>query len=193
MKEAERILERFETPESVVAREIKCGDVNGAVIVHPDLSEGATVRAIMFALERDEVRKLKTLEEFERYALYESETSISDDIDKCIEDLLSGDVLLCVEGDDRYLVINARSYTTRSIAEPPTETVMRGPREGFIEDLKTNLSLLERRLKSPDFAVFKTKVGRRTKTNVAICYLSSIAEPSVVKKIKKRIEKIDID
>ncbi len=193
MKEAERILERFETPESVVSREIKCGAVRGALIVHPDLSEGETVRAVMFALERDGSRSLKTLEELERYALFECETSISENIDECIENLLSGDVLLCVEGDERYLVVNARSYTTRSIMEPPTETVMRGPREGFIEDLKTNLSLLERRLKSPDFAVVKTTVGRRTKTGVAICYIASVAEPSVVKKIKKRIEKIDVD
>ena len=100
----------------------------------------------------------------------------------CINKLLNGDMLLCVEGDARYAVINARSYTTRAIMEPPTETVMRGPREGFIEDLKTNLSLLERRLKTPDLAIDRMEIGRRTKTNVAVCYLNSVARRRSCKK-----------
>lgn len=190
MKQVQCILDKFETKDNVVTRELKAGDKSGAVIYHPDLIDSATVRAVAFAIEHCES---KTLEEFMRYALYDSEIEICESVDDCINSLLSGDVLFCIDGDERYLVINARSYETRSIAEPPTETVMRGPREGFIEDLKTNLSLLERRLKTPKFAIDRLTVGRRTKTNVAVCYLSDIADPRVVKKVKKRLEGIDID
>ncbi len=163
------------------------------MLYHPDLTDSATLRAVVFALSSEENSELGTLEEFMRYALFECETEISDDVQSCLTDLLSGDMLLCISGDQRYLVINARQYTTRGIMEPPTETVMRGPREGFIEDLKTNLSLLERRLKTPDLAIERLEVGRKTKTNVALCYISSVAEPKVVSKIKKRLQKIDID
>ncbi|MDE7463888.1 MAG: spore germination protein [Clostridiales bacterium] len=190
MEQVQRILDKFETQDNVVTRELKAGATSGAVIYHPDLVDTATVRATVFAIEHSEN---KTLEDFMRYALYECETEISEEIDDSINSLLSGDILLCVEGDDRYLVINARSYETRAVAEPPTETVMRGPREGFIEDLKTNLSLLERRLKSPKFAIDRLTVGRKTKTNVAVCYLADVADPRVVKKVKKRLGKIDID
>ena len=192
MEQAERILERFETRENIVTRELRCGKVKGAILVNPDLSDTEIVRAVVFALEGDACSELSTLEQFSK-ALFECETEISETVDDCMNGLLSGDIVLCVENDERYLVINARSYVTRAVAEPPTETVMRGPREGFIEDLRTNLSLLERRLKTPDFAIEKIQVGRKTQTNVAICYISSVAAPHVVKKVKKRLESIDID
>ncbi|MCH5162350.1 MAG: spore germination protein [Clostridiales bacterium] len=190
MEQVQRILDKFETPSNVVSRELKAGSVSGAVIYHPDLVDSAILRSVVFALEHCEE---KTLEDFAKYVLYESETELSEEVDDSINSLLSGDMLLCVEGDDRYLVINARSYEKRAVTEPPTETVMRGPREGFIEDLKTNLSLLERRLKTPDLAIERLTVGRRTKTNIAMCYIKGIADPRVVKKVKKHLDEIDID
>lgn len=192
MKQVERILCGFCTPQNIVTHEFKCGKRCGAILVHPDLTDTATIRAVLFALEKC-AGKLSTLEDFSRYALFEYDVTLADDTADCTHKLLCGDVLLCVDGDERYAVINARSYTTRGITEPPTETVMRGPREGFIEDLKTNLSLLSRRLKTPDLAIEKTEIGRRTKTSVAVCYISSVASEQVVKKIKQRLKKIDID
>lgn len=192
MENVERIKEKFGTPSNVVAHDFVCAKKNGAIIVHPDLTDARAARAVLFALE-NYVKAFDSLDELDRRVLPEYDIKILSEIDKCIEKLLSGDILLCIDGDERYAVINARSYTTRGITEPPTETVMRGPREGFIEDLKTNLSLLERRLKTPDLAIEKMSVGRRTKTSVAVCYLASIAQPSVVKKIKRRLQKIDID
>ncbi|MCH5166037.1 MAG: spore germination protein [Clostridiales bacterium] len=192
MENVERILCDFTTRENIVTHEFKCGKLSGAVLVHPDLSDTVVARAVIYALENC-AQKLSSLDDFERYALLEYDIKMSSDKEDCINKLLNGDILLCVDGDDRYAIINARSYTTRGITEPPAETVMRGPREGFIEDLKTNLSLLERRLKTPDFAIDRMEIGRRTKTNVAVCYLGSVASPKVVKKIKARLEKIDID
>lgn len=193
MDNVERILSKFTTPSNIASHEFKCGKLRGAVIVNPDLSDTAVIRAIVFSLGSKENSRLSSLDEFDRYGVLEAETELSSDVDDCVNKLLNGDALLCVEGDDRYLVVNARSYDTRGITEPPTETVMRGPREGFIEDLKTNLSLLERRLKTPDLAIDKLKIGKRTQTNIAVCYLSSVAEPKVVEKIKKRLSEIDID
>ena len=134
-----------------------------------------------FSIEHGEGARRPTLDDVAEI-LFEAETELSDDVDDCVNKLLNGDILLCMEGESEYLVITARSYTTRAVTEPPTETVMRGPREGFIEDLKTNLSLLERRLKTPDLAIDRMEIGRRTKTNVAVCYLNSVAAPQVVQK-----------
>lgn len=192
MENVERITGEFATPENIVTHEFKCGKVSGAVLVNPDLSSAETVRAVIFALENC-AEKLDTLEDFERYAIFEYDITVSDDVNDCLNRLLNGDILLCIENDSRYAAINARSYTTRGVTEPPTETVMRGPREGFIEDLKTNLSMLERRLKTPDLAIERMKIGRRTATNVAVCYLKSVAAPHVVKRIKARLKKIDLD
>lgn len=192
MQQVERITGGFFSPENVVTHEFKCGDKDGAIIVHPDLSDTETVRAVLYALETRS-KGLKTLQELSRYALMEYDVTFSDDTADCTHKLLCGDILLCVDGEEGYAVINARSYTTRGITEPPTETVMVGPREGFIEDLKTNLSLLERRIKSPDFAVERLEIGRRTKTSVAVCFIAGIAHPHVVEKLLKRLKSIDID
>ncbi len=192
MESAERITGGFKTPTNIVTHEFKCGKKSGAILVHPDLSDTQTVRAVIYALEHC-AKSCAALDEFKRYALLEYDVNILSDPDEVTHNLLCGDIILCVEGQSDYGVINARKYTTRSITEPPTETVMRGPREGFIEDIKTNLSLLERRLKTPDLCIDKIEIGRRTKTSVAVCYLGSVAAKHVVEKIKERLNKIDID
>ena len=191
MENVTRILDGFATPDNIVTHEITCGKKKCALLVHPDLSDTETVRAVLYALQVFD-REL-TLDAVMDRAVFEYDVTKSSDKDDCTNKLLNGDILLCIDGEENYAVINARSYTTRGITEPPTETVMRGPREGFIEDLKTNLSLLERRLKTPDLAIERQEIGRRTKTNIALCYLKSVAQPKVVKKIKKCLEKIDID
>ena len=162
------------------------------MLVQPDLSDAEAARAIVYSLVNYD-GEISSLDDFSEKCVFEYDVTVSEDCDEATDDLLSGDIIVCLEGDERYAIVNARSYTTRGIVEPPTETVMRGPREGFIEDLKTNLSLLERRIKSPDFAIDRLTVGRKTKTGVAVCYISSVADKRVAKKLKKRLKKIDID
>lgn len=193
MKEIESILNEFATSDVLVTHEITLKQTKCGVIFHPDLVDVATVRAVIFSIENLSSESDIDLNAISQSILLEGETEICDDVNECVNRLLSGDVLFCVEEKNGYLVINARAYTTRGITEPPTEMVMRGPREGFIEDLKTNLSLIERRLKTPDLAIKKLKVGRQTQTNVAVCYLANVVEPTLVKKIIERIKGIDID
>lgn len=90
-----------------------------------------------------------------------------------------------------YLVLNVRKYDKRSITEPPLSTVTYGPREGFIEDLKTNLCLIERRIRSPKTVVRRLKIGSVTKTDVAVVYIDGIADKKVVDKIVSRLSQID--
>ena len=75
------------------------------------------------------------------------------DIQECINKLLSGQTILFCDGDDFALVCDFYAYQSRAIAEPPTATVIRGPREGFTESIKTNISLIRRRIKVSDFII----------------------------------------
>lgn len=162
------------------------------MLVHPDLSDSATVRAIVYALNNLDC-KSASLGDIKSRVLLEYDINVVSDTEEVTHCLLCGDVILCLDGETNYAVINARSYTTRGITEPPAETVMRGPREGFIEDIKTNLSLLQRRLKTPDLAIDRLEIGKRSQTSVAVCYLKSVASAKIVKQIKKRLEAINID
>lgn len=109
------------------------------------------------------------------------------------EEIFNGSVILAVEGENSFLAIGITEFQTRSITEPPSASVVRGPREGFIEDIETNLSMLRKRLKTPSLAVKRLKVGQRTSTKVAILYLEGVINPKIVKEVEKKISNIDID
>ena len=77
--------------------------------------------------------------------------------------------------------------------EPQTAVTVKGPREGLIEDIKTNMSLIRRRLQTPDLRFDLLTVGRRSRTAVAIVYLQGIADPKIVEAVRQRIRAADID
>lgn len=87
----------------------------------------------------------------------------------------------------------ARKIEQRAIEQPQTEQVVQGAREGFIEQLHTNLSLLRYRLPTPSFRILICEVGEYTKTSVAICYMEGIADPKLVSEAENRIRAIRLD
>ncbi|PKM79963.1 MAG: spore germination protein [Firmicutes bacterium HGW-Firmicutes-14] len=115
------------------------------------------------------------------------------EIEKIINSVLSGDSILLIENCDQALIIGTRGWEHRAITEPSTETVIRGPREAYVESLQVNLALLRRKIKSSELKFEKLIVGRYTKTDVVIAYINGLADPEIVKEVKRRIQKIDID
>ena len=90
----------------------------------------------------------------------------------------------------KFIVLDVKNFQSRSIAEPPTSAVLKGPREGFNESIATNIMLLRKRLKNNDLVVSQMPVGKYSQTQVAIVYIDSIASPEVVKKVKEKIKAI---
>lgn len=107
--------------------------------------------------------------------------------------LLEGSVVLLIDGMDQALHFNLRKIEHRSIEQPQTEQVIRGSREGFIENLEANLSLLRYRLQTPDFRVITAPLGVRTRSQVAVCYIEGIVDPELVEKVMKRLSMINTD
>jgi spore germination protein KA len=89
--------------------------------------------------------------------------------------------------------VSVKGYGSRAITEPPNATTIRGPREGFTEELKTNLMLLKKRIHSDKLIADELSAGRYTKTTVTLCYIDGIADKKVVESLKQKIESIDID
>ncbi len=107
--------------------------------------------------------------------------------------LLSGNTLLFVQGCDEALIIDSGGWEKRNIEEPISEKTITGSREGFVETLHTNISLIRRRIRDIHLSVEILKVGRRTKTEVSILYLKGVVQDTIVDEIKDKIKKIDID
>jgi len=114
-------------------------------------------------------------------------------LNELLDNLLSGDTIMLVNGSKEALVINSKEWESRSIEEPPTESTVRGPREGFTENLNVNTALLRRRIKDPDLCLETMRIGVKTRTIVCIAYLNSLADPKLIKEIKTRLNRIEID
>lgn len=95
--------------------------------------------------------------------------------------------------DETCIAIDTRTTLARAIAEPPTSMVMRGPREGFVEDAKINLTLIRKRLKTADLKVTTLCVGKYTNTTVYVCYLGTVADTKVVDNVIQQVQKINVD
>lgn len=113
-------------------------------------------------------------------------------LEKALENYSNGHTIVFDE-DGNAVSVDTRTSLARAIAEPPTSMVLRGPREGFVEDVKINITLLRKRLKTPDFKYVNISVGKYTNTAVSVCYIDSVADKAVVDDIIQRISAIKTD
>lgn len=112
---------------------------------------------------------------------------------QALQKLLQGNAIIVVDDCEEYLAVNVTKYQSRAITEPPTSVVVKGPREGFNENIKTNISLLRKRLVTDDLVLEDFNIGTKTKTAVKIAYLNSVTDPSVVSKLRNKLNSIQID
>ncbi|MBQ8428642.1 MAG: spore germination protein [Clostridia bacterium] len=114
-------------------------------------------------------------------------------IQDVIKEILDGNSLLLIDGEKTGFIVGAKLLPNRAIMEPPTDVTVKGPREGFIEDIKTNMSLVRKRLKSPDLRFETLRVGKRSDTAVTLCWLNGVAKTELKTEIKEKIQSIDVD
>ncbi|MBP1964430.1 spore germination protein [Paenibacillus aceris] len=125
--------------------------------------------------------------------LYACEGRTETQLDEIIQAIVEGKTVLLVDGLEDAFLFSTRQVDKRSITQPETEQVIRGAREGFIEMLGTNLALLRYRLPTPDFRIKTIRIGRVTKSKVALCYIDGIVNPALVEEVFRRLSLIDID
>ncbi|SDW19503.1 spore germination protein [Paenibacillus sp. CF384] len=116
-----------------------------------------------------------------------------DQIADVIERVSIGYPVLLVDLEDQGLALGLSQSTNRSIEEPIAESIVRGSRDGFTENLMTNTSLLLRRIRSPKLKMNCIKIGRYTQTDVVITYIDGIADSDLVSEITARLKQIDVD
>ena len=114
-------------------------------------------------------------------------------LDDCTKEVLDGNSLLLIDGLSIGLIIGAKLLPIRAVSEPPTDVAVKGPREGFIEDIKTNMALVRKRLKSPDLRFETIKVGKRSDTAIALCWLEGTAVEGLKDELLQKLKQIEID
>ena len=122
-----------------------------------------------------------------------NDVELTEDVAKLTDAIIRGDTVFMADNVSGGLIISTKEPKTRSIEEPTSERAVLGPREGFVEDLMLNLSLIRRKLATPDLKFRFIKLGTQSRTNVCICYLDSTVNKKILQEVYKRIGEINID
>lgn len=115
------------------------------------------------------------------------------DFNMLYDSLLSGETILLVEGYSQGFTISNKHWEERGVTEPSSQTVVRGPREGFSENVRINTALVRRKIKDPNLWMETKIIGKHTKTNVAVMYINGIVNEKLVKEVHERLDRINID
>jgi len=116
-----------------------------------------------------------------------------DNMHDAVTAVMNAEVVLLLDGQALAYSFGVAQSKRRGVEEPSSETVVRGPREGFTEDIGVNLSLIRNKLKTDKLKTVEYVIGRESKTKVVLTYLAHIAEPATIEEVKRRLEGIDID
>lgn len=139
------------------------------------------------------VKKFNVVEYISDSLLPQNDIEKVDSFDKIANDVASGNCILFVDTVNFAFDIDVKSFETRSIAEPKNEQVILGSQEAFVENLRTNTSMIRRNLCNESLVVESLDVGNKNKTKCAVCYLKNVANADLVAEVKFRLNNIDVD
>lgn len=120
-----------------------------------------------------------------------AETSLKDDLTEIKLAVMQGQTALFLGGQCSALILETRGFEKRSVSEAENEKVVRGPKEGFNESLRTNITLIRRIIKSDDLVVESKLAGSDNNTSIAIIYRDGIADRTLIDEVKKRLIRIN--
>lgn len=127
-----------------------------------------------------------------QYVAYGEVGTVNEDAAMAVQ-LLSGVACLFIEGYDTCLAIDCRTYPARGVSEPEKDKVMRGSRDGFVETLIFNTSLIRRRIRDPKLIMEYTSVGESSHTDIGICYMENRVDEVFLKTIRDRLTHVHVD
>lgn len=184
-------------PADLVVRELIIGEIETrAAIVYlsgiteEDLLNDNIMKAIQQNLKRfdDDL-----LENIRKEVIAVTDIKNSNDFDDVCLAVLNGDSAFYLDGSQEVLLMGTSGGQNRSIEEPDTETLIRGPRDGFVESMNTNMALIRRDIKIPNLRFEQHTVGGRSKQKLVVCHVEGLAHPELVEEVNRRIKSIDLD
>ena len=179
------------TSEDITFLDVKIGSSKGILIFANDLVNKDSIGELILrpaSFFKGKVSQKKF------YDLFLSpEKKQVNTLDEIVQEVVSGCAVLICDGIKSGLSFGLRQFEKRAISEPPTSTVIKGPREGFVESLPVNISLMRRRIKSSRLKFETVSVGEFSKTPVCICYIDGIVDKKLIEKVKQKINSICID
>ena len=121
------------------------------------------------------------------------EVDIQQDFDQIIYFILSGTFALFIDGFDQCILIDARTYPSRSVEEPEKDKALRGSKDGFVETIVFNTALIRRRIRSTELCMELLNAGTSSQTDIVVCYMQERVDTKLLHIVKEKIQNIKID
>ena len=191
----EQIRKQFDGAGDFIARELDCGNFTLYAYAIDGLISGADMSEYILKPISNNL-KGNSMEQLYRNALrggiYNSVAAACDSLETVTMKLVNGFcvVLFPEVGAIAYEV---KTGVSRGPSAPEVENTIKGPKDAFVETIRINTSLLRRHLRTPDLRLYATTIGRRSLTNVAVIWIEGITNPDLVRRMKQRLDTIDID
>ena len=179
--------EKLQNNPDVVARDISVCEKKVGVIYLQSMTDKKLIsESIIAPILEVEKKEDLLIQNIKESVLQNLECKDINNFSDALRAVVEDNVVIFIEGEEKYLKIDAEDFTTRQPSEPPTSSVLRGPREGFTENIKTNISMIRRRIKSDKLVLKNLFVGKYSNTQVSIMYLNGVADKKILKQIEKQ-------
>lgn len=137
--------------------------------------------------------KLDVIELFDQALIPHIQVKKTVELKEAVKHVAAGGTAFFFEGENEAVLVDAKSFPVRSTEEPDLERVVRGSRDGFVETLLTNVTLVRRRLRDPQLKLEIMQVGSRTQTDICIGYIQDICDMELVESVRDKIKSVKVD
>ena len=197
------VKKRFSLPENgdIIVRDISfyLGDkLKNAFLVCVDgLTDSEMINLAILKplmLHKDKVENgCADIEYIYQHLIPHAQVSSCDDMESLMSTVNIGNAIMFIDGFDKALIFDVKSWEHRGVSSPSSEEVIQGPHEGFNEVLRCNTALIRKTLNNPDLVMENISLGKTSKTPGSVAYIKNIANDSLVNEVKRRINSLDAE
>lgn len=178
----------------IIQRNMVIGGRQSAFYFIDGFTKDETMMKIMtsfFAVKEEDMPEDAT--GFSRQCVPYVEVDILGDFNDILKNLLSGVTCLFIDGYEACIAIDCRTYPARSVEEPDKDKSLRGSRDGFVETIVFNTALMRRRIRDPHLIMEMVEIGKSSRTDVAVCYMSDRVDKDMLKTIQEKIKEVSVN
>lgn len=180
----------------IIKRELEIGARRAALYFIDGFIKDEVYEKILEFLYKqtpEDIAKITDMTQFSRLKMPYVEVDSTEDKQAAVTAVLSGPSVLIVEGISGALVIDTRTYPSRSVDEPQKDKSLRGARDGFVETLVMNTALIRRRIRDSRLRMEYMQIGSGTKLDIAISYLDGVADERMLNILRKKLNNMELN
>ncbi|MDR6550225.1 spore germination protein [Paenibacillus qinlingensis] len=189
----------FQKSDDIVFRKVQmCGQNHWLIIyfetlVDEVLIDDYVLKPMIAKSDKQDHVVIEKTDELDDHIISNGWTCVTSKVSEIVNQVLKGQAAVLTIGNSEAMMVKVNSKSQRSLEEPSSEPVIRGPRDGFIENLSTNIGLIRSRLKTSRLKLECFTIGELTQTQVSIMHIAGIASETIIEEVRQRVSRIQVD